>query len=176
MNARISKLILPTYGWFSRTRSHILPETICGCLHTCTRLYVLLLELYVYMYASKYGPVIRIFILFIGEAIYCLHTCNVYGAWIGNLYKLPWSLVLTSAIVGSRSVDRGFRTDVYVTVKCTYLIYLRGGKAVLLYYAIGTCVAASLPRERMCSSFFYRVFWPSLEKGDGLTALPSNHL
>ena len=28
MNARISKLILPTYGWFSRTRSHTLSTTV----------------------------------------------------------------------------------------------------------------------------------------------------
>ena len=44
-------------------------------------------------------------------------------------------------IVSARSVDCGFRTEVYITVECTYLKYLQGGRAAPLYYAIGMCVA-----------------------------------
>ena len=56
-------------------------------------------------------------------------------------------LISLAPIVCSRSVDCGFRTEVYVTVECTYLKYLLGGEAALLYYVIGMCVAVSLPRE-----------------------------
>ena len=34
------------------------------------------------------------------------------------------------------------------------------------------CVWPCLPRERMCGGAVFIVFWPGLEKGDGLTALP----
>ena len=54
-------------------------------------------------------------------------------------------------IVCSHSVDGGSRMEVYITVECTFENTCREVLGTHLYYAIVTCVAASVPREKVCS-------------------------
>ena len=55
-------------------------------------------------------------------------------------------------------------------MECTYL--QGGARHSFVLRNRHVCIAASLREEECVVKLFYRVFWPCLERGDGLTALP----